>query len=124
LTAEQEAALARLIEGATEAETATAAGVPVANLRDWLSSDPLFVAERNRRRQDAWDNHADRLRGLLPKALDVLAGALESEDPRTQHAAALVILRACGLAGGRDLTPSGPTSITGVAVGWSLRDVM
>jgi hypothetical protein len=119
LTPAQDAALAALIGGASDHEAATTAGVDVAELRAW-GGDPGFVAEANRRRLANWDYQADRLRALLPKALDVLAGGLDSADPRTQHAAALAILRAANWQGGRDLRPNGPTSARGVQSDWAL----
>jgi len=46
----------------------------------------------------------DTLRGLLPKALDVLARELEGETPLP---ASMSVLKACGLYG--MLPPRGPT---------------
>jgi len=47
----------------------------------------------------------DRLRGLLPQALDVLARELEGEAPLP---AAIHVLRCCGVYGGIAV-PTGPT---------------
>jgi len=46
----------------------------------------------------AWQAGADRLRSLVPKALDVIEKSLEDEaDPKQRMAAALAVLRAAGL---------------------------
>jgi len=51
----------------------------------------------------------DTLRGLLPKALEVLKCALEGEQPLP---AAMHVLKACGLYG--MLPPRGPTEVEDV----------
>lgn len=54
---------------------------------------------------EAWNKAVSDLRALLPRAVQVLAAGLESDDPKIQQAAALHILRAVGVYG-RDLEPS------------------
>lgn len=124
LTTAQDAALALLIGGASDQEAAEAGGVTSADVRTWATSDPAFIAEGNRRRQATWANQADRLRALVPKAIDALAGNLASEDDRTRHTAALAILRAANWQGGRDLCPRGPTTAAGVRDdGWNFLEL-
>ena len=53
----------------------------------------------------------DTLRGLLPKALEVLKGALEGEAPLP---AAVHVLKACGLYGMP--APQGPTDVEDVVI--------
>jgi len=70
---------------------------------------PVFVAALNKRRADLWAAAQDRLRALVPQALDILAQDLESEDPKQRQAAAVHVLRCAGLYGA-DLTPKGPVT--------------
>jgi len=44
---------------------------------EWRNHHLGFQAALNSRRQELWDGMADTLRGLLPKALEVLERALE-----------------------------------------------
>jgi uncharacterized Ntn-hydrolase superfamily protein len=56
-------------------------------------------------RVDSWNKAVEELRGLVPRAVQVLAAGMESDDPKVQQAAALHVLRAVGIYG-RDLEPS------------------
>jgi uncharacterized Ntn-hydrolase superfamily protein len=53
---------------------------------------------------DNWSKAVEELRGLVPRAVQVLAAGLESDDPKVQQAAALHVLRAVGMYG-KDLEP-------------------
>jgi putative insertion element HTH domain-containing protein len=64
--------------------------------------DATFVAELNSRRAELWLVDTDRFRMLLPRALDVLEGAMEHDDVRT----ALAVVKIAGLG---DLGEIGPT---------------
>jgi hypothetical protein len=52
-----------------------------------------------------WNKAVTDLRALLPRAVQVLATNLESDDPKIQQAAALHILKAVGIYG-QNLEPS------------------
>ena len=52
-----------------------------------------------------WNKAVDDLRALAPRAVQVLAAGLESDDPKIQQAAALHILKAVGIYG-KDLEPN------------------
>lgn len=106
LTPQQAAAVDLLATGRTVSETADAVGVVRQSVSEWLNQHHGFRAELNRRRQELWHGLTDRLRALLPKALDVIAGELEGERALP---AALHVLRACRLYG--IAAPSGPTTI-------------
>ena len=110
LTPEQELAIARLLEGATDAEAAEAAGVTRQTVNTWRNRNPVFMAELNARRRALWDAHQDRLRGLIGRALDVLEEDMadDSQSPesrRLRQAAAVQILRAAA-----GLNPDGPVN--------------
>jgi hypothetical protein len=60
----------------------------------WRCYLPEFKAALNRQRADIWGAAGDRLRSLLPKALDALASILErGQDENARTRAALEILR-------------------------------
>ena len=109
LSVAQLAAVDALLAGATDAEAADAAGVTRQTVCVWRLHHPAVVAALNAGRRDLWERSADRLRSLVPKAIDVLEVQLGAAlpDPRT----ALDVLRLAGLADrGAPLTPTGPTT--------------
>src|SRR5262245_55388751 len=105
LTPQQETAVDLLVSGKTVTDTAAAIEVTRQTVSEWLNHHPGFEVALNRRRQELWVGMADTLRGLLPKALEVLKSELESETPLP---AAIHVLKACGLYGGIPV-PQGPT---------------
>jgi len=106
LTPQQETAVDLLASGKTVTDTAAAVEVTRQTVSEWLNHHPGFQAVLNRRRQELWIGMTDTLRGLLPKALEVLKSELESETPLP---AAVHVLKACGLYG--MLPPRGPTEV-------------
>lgn len=105
----RDVALEALANGKTPAKAATAAGVELATVRGWLTRDAAFRAELNAKRQDAYNAGADRLRALVPAALDALESELNRPD-RLQ--AAIAILKMAGLS--RLEAPKGPTNPEGI----------
>jgi hypothetical protein len=105
LTPQQETAVDLLVSGKTVTDTAAAVEVTRQTVSEWLNHHPGFQAALNRRRQELWVGMTDTLRGLLPKALEVLKSELESETPLP---AAVHVLKACGLYG-TAAAPSGST---------------
>src|SRR5207302_1319021 len=99
---QQETAVGLLASGKTVDETAQALGVTRPTVGAWLRH-PGMQAALNGRRQEQWAGMTDRLRSLLPKALDVLEQELEGEN-RIQ--AAVHLLKAAGAYGLS--VPSGP----------------
>jgi hypothetical protein len=59
----------------------------------WRLYDPVFQAALNQRRAEVWGAAADRLRSLIPKALDALAAALEDSFHPGRLKAAAELLR-------------------------------
>jgi hypothetical protein len=90
LTVAQLNAVDLLAAGRNDRETAEAIGVSRQTVTAWRGCLPVFQAELNKRRREVWGAAADRLRALLPLALDRLAAALEGEDAT---AVALAIVR-------------------------------
>jgi transposase-like protein len=102
LSVQQQAAVDLLAVGKTVTAVAEQVGVARQTVSEWLNQDPAFEAAVNRRRQELWENVSDRLRALLPNALDVLEQALENGSVK----AAVEVLKAAGLHGLQ--RPSGP----------------
>ena len=73
---------------------------------EWLNHHPGFEAALNSRRRELWNGMTDTLRGLLPKALEVMKRELGGETPLP---AAVHVLKAGGLYG--MLPPRGPTEV-------------
>lgn len=84
-------------------------GEPLPELPPEVADSPVLVAGLNKGRADLWAAAQDRLRALIPQAVEVLAQDLESDDPKSRRDAAIHVLKACGLYGA-DLTPKGKTT--------------
>ena len=103
-------ALEQLLAGATDGEAADAAGVSRQTVSAWKLHNPAFRAELNRQRAELWDGSQDRLRSMVPRALDVISDALEGEDAAK---VAVQLLRLAGLSGAQ-VGEIGPTTPQGV----------
>ena len=88
LTPAQEAVIDQLLAGKSQAEAAALAGVAAETVSRWKRDNLLFVATWQNRRRQVWDAHAQRLRNLAGRALDVVETGLDAGDLR---AAALVL---------------------------------
>jgi hypothetical protein len=104
---QQKTAITLLISGRNLQEVADMIGVQRPTISLWLHHVAPFQAELNARRQEAFDSMIERLRALLPKALDVIEAQLQGDNPLP---AAIQILRSCGLAQGLG-RPSGPATV-------------
>jgi hypothetical protein len=82
-----------LAAGKTDTEAADALKLHRTTVTKWRLYDPVFQAALNRRRAEIWGAAADRLRTLIPQALDVLADALTRKAALTDVKAAVAILR-------------------------------
>src|SRR4029450_11045120 len=111
LTEEQATAVDLLATGRTIGETAEALKVPMQTVHEWCRSHPGVQAELNACRQELWTGTADRLRALLPKALEVLAEELKGEN---RLHAAVHVLKACRLYGAE--LPSGSTDAEDIVI--------
>ena len=106
LNPEQEQAIALILTGQTDQAIADAVGVTRQTVNGWRNHHPEFIAVLNQHRAVIWEAHTERLRGLASGAIDTLADALDDDDPKEQRAAAVHILKACGLYG-QSLQPVG-----------------
>lgn len=107
LTAPQIAAVDALISGATDSEAASAAGVHRSTLNKWSNHHPGFVAALNSRRGEIWASSRERLRALLPAALDRVEREIGNPTSPGGLRAALRVIEA-GMSGA-SLRESGPT---------------
>ena len=101
LTPAQEAVIDALLAGKSQAEAAALAGVAAETVSRWKRDDALFVATWQNRRRQVWDAHAQRLRNLASKALDVVEQGIDAGDLR----AAALVLKSVNLS---DLTAPDP----------------
>ena len=92
LSVEQENAIDLLVLGKPDREVAAAVGVGRQTVCGWRNHHPGFQAELNARRLDVWGGACDRLRALLPRALDALEAAVGGEKPDWRAAAKVVEL--------------------------------
>ena len=104
MTTQQELAVDLLASGRTVTEAAATIGVARQTVSEWLNQNADFRAALNERRQELWAATGDRLRALLPDAVDALAGELRGGN---RLRAAALVLRVCGADG--LAAPLGPT---------------
>ncbi len=109
LSIEQQNAIDLLVTGQADQVVAEAVGVTRQTVGTWRNHHPAFAAALNARRLEVWGGACDRLRALLPKALDVLEGALTvSADPKV----AVEVVKLAGLDRQGNASPNlGPYSI-------------
>jgi hypothetical protein len=80
LTLPQQSAIDLLASGKTDTEAAELLKLSRTCITKWRLYDPVFQAGLNRRRAEVWGAGIDRLRSLIPQALDVLGEELARED--------------------------------------------
>lgn len=93
LTLPQLNAVDLLAAGKTDKETAELLNLHRTSITKWRIYDPTFQAALNRRRVEVWSVGVDRLRSLIPKALDVLGQELDGPAGPTRLKAAAEVLR-------------------------------
>jgi hypothetical protein len=106
LSLAQQSAVDLLAAGKNDTEAADALKLNRVTITRWRLYSPEFRAALADQRAAVWGASADRLRALLPKALDALADALEQADGADRVTVALAVLK---LAGPLPLPPSDPT---------------
>ena len=105
LTVAQESAIDALAAGKKDGETATLVGVNRVTVARWRLYSPHFQAALNERRQAIWAASLDKLRALVPLALDAVADELANADSPNRLKAAFGLLKLVPLG----LVASGPT---------------
>lgn len=92
LSAKQLRCVDLLAEGRSDREAAVEVGCDRVTIWRWRR-EPAFRAELNARREELWRATRDRVRALLPRALDVVDDALASGDRQV----ALQLVRLAGV---------------------------
>src|SRR5690242_19180783 len=105
LTGQQQAAVELLAAGKTDKQTAEGLSLPAERVTKWRLYDPVFQAALNACRAGVWQTSIDRLRSMLPQALDTLAEELNRADNPDRSKLARDILRLAKLP---DIAPQGP----------------
>jgi hypothetical protein len=103
-SAQQQAAVELLAAGKTDKQTAETLNLPAEHVARWRLYDPVFQAALNACRAEVWQASIDRLRSLVPQALDTLAEGLNQADNPERCKLALDILRLAKLP---DVAPQG-----------------
>ena len=80
LTVVQQNAIDLLMTGQADAEVAAAVGVTRQTVCTWRRHHPAFQAALNARRAETWGRTVDRLRELLPRAVERLAEELDGPN--------------------------------------------
>ncbi len=97
LTPQQAAAADLLAFGATVTDAAATVEVSRQTVSEWLHHNATFQAALHTRQRELWQGNAERLRSLVPKALNVLEDCLDL--PARRFDAAIQVLKAAGLYG-------------------------
>lgn len=95
LSLEQRKAVEALAAGATIEQAATIAGRTPHTLRRWRREEPAYAASLKQAGDEALEDAAVQLRGLLTVALARLGELFEDEDVKTHH-----LLRAIDMVAG------------------------
>lgn len=106
LTLDQQSAVDLLAAGKNDTETAAALNVNRVTVTRWRCYSPEFRAALAARRAEVWGAAADRLRALIPTALDAVADALADDTNPDRARVALALLR---LVGPLPVAPTAPT---------------
>jgi hypothetical protein len=107
LTMPQLNAIDLLASGKTDKQTAELLTLSRTCITKWRLYDPVFQAALNQRRAEVWGSGIDRLRSLIPKALDALAEEMKNRDSPNRLKAASEVLRLARLPD--DAMKMGPT---------------
>ncbi len=97
LTPQQAVAVDALVTGSTVTHAAETVKVSRQTVSEWLHHNAAFQAALHARQRELWAGHVERLRSLVPKAMDALEVAVS--DEKQGVAAAVHILKAVGLYG-------------------------
>lgn len=80
LTTVQLNAIDVLVTGKTDQEVADIVNINRVTVTKWRNYDIHFQAELNRRRKEIWGASVDKIRAIVPKAMERLEKELDSEN--------------------------------------------
>jgi len=95
-----------LAAGESDAETAATLNIHRITVCRWRNHLPEFKAALARQRRAVWGSALDKLRMLLPRAVDVLAAELDSGEDRAEVALNVLKLAGAAIA----VVPNDPTT--------------
>lgn len=116
ITTQQERVIELLLVGKTHREAAEEVGVHRVTVTKWANRHPAFRAEMNARRRQVWAASVDRLRALVPKAVQCIENELDTGGPNAVRAA-LKVLELSKLAELGRLDQTGPADTPSVIRG-------
>ena len=93
LTPAQENAIELFLVGKGDTEVARILGIARETAWSWRREHPIFMATLQRRRAEVWGTAGERLRSLMAKAVDNIAGLVEVGD----YDASVELLKITGL---------------------------
>lgn len=96
LTIEQLNAIDLLIVGKTDKEVAKLIGVNRVTVTKWKNYDIYFQAELNHRRKEVWNVSIDKMRALVPMAMEKLEKEIEGPNG---WKVSMEIIKICGIDG-------------------------
>ena len=96
LTIEQLNAIDLLIVGKTDKEVAELTGVNRVTITKWKNYDIYFQAELNQRRKEVWNGSIDKMRALVPMAMEKLEREIEGPNG---WKVSMEIIKICGING-------------------------
>ena len=99
LTVEQLNAIDLPITGISDREVAEKIGVARQTITKWRLYHPQFIAELGRRRQEVWGYSADRIRSMLPHAIEVVERSLDDPENQDRLKLAVEIIKQSGIFG-------------------------
>ena len=103
LSVRQANAIDLLLTGKTDSEVAKAVRVTRQTVNGWRNGNPEFMVELSARRVSLWEAQDDRIRDLVPQAVDLLRTKIQDGN----LAAAVQLLKSAGFYSG-DRRPSRP----------------
>jgi hypothetical protein len=109
LSIEQENAIDLLLMGKSDREVAEVVGVSRWAVQGWRTAHPLFAATLAQRREEVFGAAVNRLRSLLCRALENIAGAIDGGDVK----ASFELVKATGVYG--FCPPTGETDVQKIA---------
>jgi hypothetical protein len=107
LTVQQANAIDLLVTGCSDREAAEAVGVTRSTVTRWRLYHPAFQAELNAQRAALWGAAKEKLRSLIPEAVDVIANAIR--DPANDDRAKLALDLIKSVKASEDLDSYGST---------------
>jgi hypothetical protein len=93
LSVQQQNAIDLLVTGCSDRETADKVGVTRSTVTRWRLYHPAFRAELNAQRAAVWGQAREKLRALIPEAVDILADSIRDTTKPDRAKLALDLLR-------------------------------